>query len=49
MPRVSLRLAREQYRALKVLVEEGVYPSLSDALREAIVRLLKERRAHTKL
>lgn len=46
MPRISLRLTKEQYKMLKALVEEGVYPSVSDALREAIVKLLKERRAH---
>lgn len=44
MPRISLRLTREQYEALKELVEEGVYSSISDALREAIVKLLKEQR-----
>jgi Arc/MetJ-type ribon-helix-helix transcriptional regulator len=43
--RISLRLTREQYRALKLLVEEGVFPSISDALREAIVKLLKEQSA----
>lgn len=40
--RVSIRLTVEQYRLLKLLVEEGVYPSMSDALREAIVKLLKD-------
>lgn len=40
--RVSIRLTVEQYKLLKLLVEEGVYPSMSDALREAIVKLLKE-------
>ncbi|MEM0118775.1 MAG: ribbon-helix-helix protein, CopG family [Thermofilaceae archaeon] len=40
--RVSIRLTAEQYRLLKLLVEEGIYPSMSDALREAIVKLLKD-------
>ncbi len=44
MPRISLRLTREQYEALKELVEEGVYPSISDVLREAVVKLLKDQR-----
>jgi len=44
VPRISLRLTREQYEALKELVEEGVYPSISDVLREAVVKLLKDQR-----
>jgi len=44
MPRISLRLTREQYEVLKELVEEGVYSSMSDVLREAVVKLLKEQR-----
>ncbi len=47
MPRISLRLTREQYKALKLLVEEGVFPSVSDALREAVVKLLKDRSTQT--
>mgnify|MGYP000555783824 CR=1 FL=1 len=46
MPRISLRLTREQYEVLKELVEEGVYSSMSDVLREAVVKLLKEQRVH---
>jgi len=44
MPRISLRLTREQYEVLKELVEKGVYSSMSDVLREAVVKLLKEQR-----
>ena len=40
--RVSIRLTAEQYRLLKLLVDVGVYPSMSDALREAIIKLLKD-------
>jgi len=40
--RISVRLTREQYRALKILVEEGEYHSISDALREAIIKLVKD-------
>lgn len=40
--RVSIRLTTEQYRLLKLLVDSGVYPSMSDALREAIIKLLKD-------
>jgi len=46
VPRISLRLTREQYEVLKELVEEGVYSSMSDVLREAVVKLLKEQRVH---
>ena len=42
VPRISVRIPYNQYIALKLLVEAGVYPSLSDAIREAIVKLLKE-------
>lgn len=42
MKRISIRITREQYKLLKILVDEGVYPSFSDALREAVIRLLKE-------
>lgn len=40
--RVSIRLTAGQYQLLKALVEAGVYPSMSDALREAIIKLLKD-------
>lgn len=40
--RVSVRIPSEQYRALRILVDEGIYPSVSDAVREAIARLVKE-------
>lgn len=40
--RVSVRIPSEQYRALKSLVDEGLYSSISDAVREAIIRLVKE-------
>lgn len=40
--RVSVRIPSEQYKALRTLVDEGIYPSVSDAIREAIARLVKE-------
>ncbi|MEM1508947.1 MAG: ribbon-helix-helix domain-containing protein [Thermofilaceae archaeon] len=40
--RVSVRIPSEQYRALKSLVDEGIYSSISDVVREAITRLVKE-------
>lgn len=40
--RVSVRIPSEQYKALRILVDEGIYPSVSDAVREAIARLVKE-------
>lgn len=35
-------MSREVYKAMRELVEAGIYPSMSDIVREAIIRLLKE-------
>jgi len=40
--RTSVRVSREVYKAMRELVEAGIYPSMSDIVREAIIRLLKE-------
>lgn len=40
--RVSIRLTAEQYRLLKLLVDAGAYSSMSDALREAVVKLVRD-------
>ncbi|RLF06692.1 MAG: hypothetical protein DRK00_00895 [Thermoprotei archaeon] len=40
--RISVRVSHEMYKALKSLVEAGLYPSVSDIIREAVLALLRE-------
>ena len=37
-----MRVSHEMYKALKSLVEAGLYPSVSDIIREAVLALLRE-------
>jgi len=40
--RISVRISHEMYKALKSLVDAGLYPSVSDIIREAVLALLRE-------
>lgn len=40
--RVSVRLPAEQIRKLEDLVEQGVYPNRSEAIREAVRERLRQ-------
>lgn len=40
---IRTRIPEEQYEALRQLVESGEYPSLGEAVRDAIRRLLEGR------
>lgn len=37
-----MRVSHEMHKALKSLVEAGLYPSVSDVIREAVLALLRE-------
>lgn len=40
--RTSVRVSAEVYRTMKRLVDGGAYSSMSDLIREAVIRMLKE-------
>lgn len=40
MPRISLRISKRMLGRIDGLVEEGKFPSRSEAVREAIIKLL---------
>ncbi len=42
MKKISVRIPIADYIALKELVENGIFSTISEAVREAIYRLVKE-------